>query len=78
MSGEFRVARMRQVAAHLPSVVSFRDRAGFGVLVRKAERTGDLHALILLLAESADLGRLAEVTGCQVPERKPAASRRAA
>jgi hypothetical protein len=85
MNGEYHVAAMRTIAAHLPVVVSARDRAGFATLIRKAEREGrgeDLYALIAILAESADLGRLAEVTGCEVPPRrgesKPAARRKAA
>jgi hypothetical protein len=77
-------ARVRQVAAHLPAVVAVGDRAGMQRLVCKAIRAeGGLYALIAMLAWAADLDRLAEVTGCDVPPRRDeardaAAGRRAA
>lgn len=75
---------MRLVAAHLPSVVDMVDRKGFWDLFYKALCTDDLAALIELLAEAADLNRLAAVTGCRVPGRRgeagsmPAAGEKAA
>ena len=84
VNGEYHVTRMRKVAAHLPAVVDARDREGFAILVRKAQRTEDLYALVAILAEAADLGRLAAITGCRVPGRRgeagsmPAAGERAA
>lgn len=70
VNGDFHVSRMRKIAAHLPAVVDAVDREGFRALVYKAQRDEDLYALIAMLAWSADLNRLAEVTGCDVPPRR--------
>jgi len=70
VNSEFRLAGMRLVAAHLPAVVDMVDRKGFWDLFRKARCDDDLSALIELLADAADLNRLAAVTGYRVPGRR--------
>jgi hypothetical protein len=62
-------AHLHTVAAHLPAVIDGDDE-GFAILMRKAPRVQELHALIALLARCADPARLADVTGCRVPGRR--------